>query len=142
MDNLTQEQKVALINGFNSIKGKVPKIKSTDQFVADAISNSFTSWVDGQINTLLGNTTPASPGNIIQPQFTEEQATALKVLAATVMKQNSTGTPIAPIQQRPAPRVNTNAKPLKEAVDLSQMDAFNKKILADLDKMDREGPEF
>lgn len=155
-----REQKIEKINAYKKLieQKRLPKIPDDKAAqaqnpddpstwpVEQQIHAEFTAWAEGQLAGLLGEENPNAP-------FSDEQAEVLRQWADRMMSK-ANQSPVetvkravstsSPQLKRPEYRANPNARPLgkREPAGQQKFDKKTQNYLADLEKLDRDGPDY
>ena len=136
-------KKIDLINAYRQLQTTTLPLKKTDEGIVGTVMAEFQEFVSRRISELLGE--KSSKTDSITSNFSEEELDILRALIDNI-KAKQSGAPRKPEQQ---PRQRTG--PVPEALGNRQSDPDptgqkyrneNAGILAQLKRMDNEGPEY
>jgi hypothetical protein len=143
-----RNSKIDKINAYRKVieTKRLPKVDDkADVTVESQIISEFSTWAEGQLAVLLGE----QPHTSHSPDFSEDEVTVLKHVAAKILtKVSAREISQVPTEQTPQPkpvaasiRKDVPAKPLPKAPAAKRPANVNS-LIAALEKMENEGPEF
>lgn len=142
---MNRDKKIDKINAYRKVidSKRLPKVDDkADVTVESEILAEFSAWAENQLSILLGDkleSTPSSP-------FSDEEIAVLKHVSAKVLSkvrahESAQEPKTTPKLESPSIRKDVQARPVPKAPQAKRPENVNR-LLASLNEMENEGPEF
>lgn len=141
-------KKIDLINAYRQLQTATLPLKKTEESIVGTVMTEFQEFVSRRISELLGE--KSSKSDAISSNFSDEEIDILRAIIDNIKaKQSNTTISASPRGQEQPIRQRTGPKPEPLGNRQSDPDPTGQKfrnenagILAQLKRMENEGPEY